>query len=526
MMQADNIQNIQNIQKFDYNTRSHWINEHRAQVKKYDAVILGGGIVGAGLARELALRGKSCLLAEKNDFASGTSSKSSKLIHGGLRYLEMGDFYLVFESLAERHWLIDTHPHLVKPIEFNIPIYQKKKAPRGAKSTALVGIGLWLYDLLSLFRTPFFHGKHSRSETISLFPGIKKEGLKGSYYYPDAMMLDDELVLEILFDTVKRGGVALNYTEVTHVGEKESDGTYTVTLKDSVATGEPFKVKADEVIVCAGPWTEIAGAEVEGGAVKKLKPSKGVHLIVPFEKFPIEHCFVMGIEDGRIMFGIPRKDFGEGAEVTIIGTTDSPEVADPSLAKTVASDVDYLLKVVEHYFPDRRITPNDIIQTYAGVRPLIDSGESSEATTSREHEIWRNTNGVVFMAGGKYTTFRRISEEIADFAFPKSKGNAKASKQPISTPADYQKRLLGTKIWGQYTDEWVRWKCAHQAPLTLADIVFRRMPLWMAGTKITPQALEKIAAIAGDYFNWSKDKISEELNSCNQLLKAGLDWKN
>ncbi|MEW6057777.1 MAG: FAD-dependent oxidoreductase, partial [Bdellovibrionota bacterium] len=196
----------------------------------YDAIIIGGGIVGAGLARELAIRGIKSLLVEKRDFASGTSSKSSKLIHGGLRYLEMFDFGLVFEALAERHWLLKTHPHLVQPLQFNLPIYSKENAPEGVRSSLLLGLGLWVYDALSLFRTPFFHGRYKTQDVKQLFPGIREEGLKGSYYYADAMMMDDEVVLETVADAHRRGATLFNYVEALGVGPRTAEGTFEVRL--------------------------------------------------------------------------------------------------------------------------------------------------------------------------------------------------------------------------------------------------------------------------------------------------------
>ena len=409
--------------RFSSQTRTKALEDLRSgQPPVYDAFVIGGGIVGVGAARELAIRGLKTLLVEKNDFASGTSSRSSKLIHGGLRYLEMLDFKLVFEALSERHWLLKTHPHLVKPLEFVLPAYEAKHAPPKARSGALLGMGLWLYDALSLFRTPFFHGWYDGKKLIEKFPGIRALGLKGGYYYADAMMLDDELVLECALDAKRRGAELLNYVSATKVS-KTSNGLYQIDLVDELSPGvatSPLKVFAKEVIVCVGPWTERVGSLIEGGAKKKLKPSKGVHLVVPWKRFPVDSVLVMYAPDGRIIFIIPRKDLGSDAEMVIIGTTDSPELGDPSDVSTSESDVDYLLQVLAEYFPEVGLTRNDIVNTYAGVRPLIDDGAETEAKTSREHEIWRNDQGVVFVAGGKYTTFRPMSQEIVDFSHPQS----------------------------------------------------------------------------------------------------------
>lgn len=510
-------------------------------VHPFDAVIVGGGIVGAGLARELAIRGINALLVEKGDFASGTSSRSSKLIHGGLRYLEMGDFNLVFEALAERHWLIKTHPHLIQPVEFNVPIYKKKWAPKGARSTALIGLGLWLYDGLSLFRTPFFHGRHSKEEVCHRFPFLKDEGLKGSYFYPDAMMCDDELVLETLLDARRRGASLLNYVEAQSVSGKNSSGCFEVLLGESLGTEQAslaqaslaqaslkpiktFIVKAKEVFVCVGPWTERFGTHVAGGACRRLKPSKGVHLIIPWERLPIKQCLVMYAPDGRIVFAIPRTDLGPGAECVIIGTTDSPESCPPEKVSADLKDVDYLLAVLKTYFPGVCLTQDDIAMTYAGIRPLIDSGKESEAKTSREHEIWRNKAGIVFMAGGKYTTFRKISQELADFTFPKSLSLNRESKKPLSLPSDYAERLKGKALWGRYTDEWFKWKIEHHCPLTLEDLVFRRSAIWMGGKNVTKGVIDEVLEIARVPFGLNVKESARQKERVYESLKEGSGW--
>ncbi|MBI3542837.1 MAG: glycerol-3-phosphate dehydrogenase/oxidase [Deltaproteobacteria bacterium] len=516
-----------NYPVFSHETRRQAIDKLRAEAKPaiFDAVVVGGGIVGAGLARELAIRGLKALVVEKGDYASGTSSRSSKLIHGGLRYLEMFDFHLVFESLAERHWLLSTHPHLVQPLEFNLPIYARGDAPPGARSTGALGIGLWLYDALSLFRTPFFHGKHSAGDCARLFPKIRSQGLKGSYYYADAMMLDDEVVLETILDAVRRGATALNYVRAEKVAEKGSDGLYDVTLTDTLDDqAKPVAVKAREVIACVGPWTEAFGSRVARGSARKLKPSKGVHLIVPWSRLPLERCLVMYHPDGRIIFAIPRKDLGAGAEQVIIGTTDSAEHGDLDRIQANRADIDYLLHVLEQYFPDAKLTEKDITMTYAGVRPLLDTGAKSEAKTSREHEIWRNDAGIVFMAGGKYTTFRKISQEIADFAFPKTSKHAHddESKSVLSEPADYAARLEGQPIWGRFTDQWVKWKLAHHAPCTLEDLMFRRMPIWMGGRKAFEQALGPVGELARAHFKWSAEELARQKAQALRSLEERL----
>lgn len=491
----------------------------------YDAVIVGGGIVGVGAARDLALRGLKVALFEMNDFAWGTSSKSSKLIHGGLRYLEMLDFGLVFEALSERHWLLKTNPHLVHPLRFVFPIYDGAHTPPGARPAALMQLGMWLYDGLALFRTPFFHGKYSDAEMKKFYPGLSDEGLQYGLYYADAMMRDDEMVLECALDAVRHGATCLSRARVDTV-KKNASGLYDVAVSDVFAQGGgqgPFTVQGREVIVCAGPWTERFGARVPSGAGKKLKPSRGIHLVVPWKRFPVDGCLVMSMPDQRIVFVIPRKDLGDGAEKVIIGTTDAPEPGDPGMVEANRGEVEYLLAALTKFFPGAKLTAADIKQTYCGVRPLIDDGNDVEAKTSREHEIWRNGDGIVFVAGGKYTTFRPMSAEISDFAFPQTKeGDSKAA---LSDPAEYEARFSGAPLWGRYTEGWLRWCLGHHQALTLEDIVFRRTPLWMEGEGLSDALLKRVAAIAAEKLGWDRARLDGEIKSVRVKLAAGSAWK-
>ncbi len=514
-----------NEPEFSIRTRRNTLDQFIEKKPTVDALIIGGGIVGVGLARELSIRGLKPIVLEKNDFASGTSSKSSKLIHGGLRYLEMFDFKLVFEALSERHWLLKSHSHLVRPLQFNLPFYDKENAPPGQRPQWMLSLGLWLYDTLSLFRSPFFHGKHSKKECLKIFPGIQDKGLRACLYYADAMMLDDEMVLECAYDAFKRGATLLNYCKVLEVKPKNSDGLFEVIFEDRLNSGKKIHILSHEVISCVGPWTEQIGSMIPGGAVKKLKPSKGVHLIFDHARFPIEHCLVMYSPEGRIIFAIPRVDLGTGANKVIVGTTDSPEKKDPNEITASKEDVQYLMDVLNRYFPKQNLTKKDIVMTYAGVRPLIDDGHQAEAKVSREHEIWKNDQGIIFMAGGKYTTFRVISEELADFAFPDSEAPGHHSRDQLSTPEEYSNRIMGHAIWGKYSIEWFKWKLQHHMPCTLEDLIFRRSPMWMDGKKLCVSnhaQLDEIIKMASDYFSWSNEETTKQRKLLTDSLKMNL----
>jgi glycerol-3-phosphate dehydrogenase len=424
--------------EFSYRTRAKNLN--RLKSESFDFLILGGGITGAAVARDAAMRGFRVALVEKGDFASGTSSVSSKLVHGGLRYLENYEFKLVFESLSERAWQLKDLSHIVRPLRFFIPVYKGEK-----RGMSLISIGLWLYDTLSLFRAPGLHHRHSKKILQEKLPGLKAEGLKGGFSYFDATMWDDLIVIETLRSAANAGALITNYTEALkpHFSTSSKDGSrhpqvagYTV--KDHL-TGEIISIQAERVIVCAGPWTDRVGeaiseAEVAtglGGATangkreeriwkKKLKPSRGIHLVFPREKIPVEGAVLMlHPDDGRVSFVMPRDDFGAG--VVVVGTTDGPASADPDHQPIPKSDEDYILDLLNRFFPGLKLTEKDVISRYIGIRPLVggdasEDGSASLQKVSREHWIETEENGVTYVAGGKYTTHRVMAAEIVDHA--------------------------------------------------------------------------------------------------------------
>lgn len=513
---------------FSSRDRSRWIAELRSNPdvpEVYDLVIIGGGIVGAGLARTLALCGKKVLLVEKGDFASGTSSRSTKLIHGGLRYLEMFDFKLVFESLAERSWLLRNHPHLVHPLAFHLPLYEREHAPSvGMRPAWILRLGLFLYDALALGRAPFRHGKKSPEQTLNAFSGLRERGLKGAYYYSDAYMMDDEIVLEAVYQASQHGARLLNYVKAEKIEPRNEQNLFSVQLQDQLDMGSrTFHVKAKEVFVGVGPWTEVFGNALAGGAGRRLKPSKGVHVIFSKNRLPVEEALVMFAPDGRIVFAIPRKDFGNQTDVVIVGTTETAYHQDLNQITADAQDVRYLLEVLKIYFGSQGLSSEDVLMTYAGVRPLLDSGESSEVKTSREHEIWRNPAGIVFMAGGKYTTFRKISVEIAEYIFPELKKKRKLSYIPLSSVGEYEERFgKSPGLWGRFTEDWVRWKIDYHMPCSLMDIIFRRMPLWMEGKNLSEELLLRIARIAQPHFEWTEEVLKQQVENVQQEIQLRL----
>lgn len=416
--------------EFSFRTREKAIQRFREDV--FDLLIVGGGITGAAVARDAASRGLRVALVEKRDFAYGTSSRSSKLIHGGLRYLENFELGLVFEALSERALLLKTAPHLVKPLPFYWPVYEGDANGRWTLSA-----GLWLYDLLALLRAPGFHRGLSKDGLLEDIPFLKKEGLKGGFRYFDASMSDDVLVVETVRAASEEGAAVANYVEAVEPLWKEEQivGFKVRDLESSNGHSE-LNLRAHKTVICAGPWTDQVGMTLQSQWKRWLTPSKGIHLIFDLKRIPIPGALVMSNQqDGRISFVIPRPDYGSG--VVIVGTTDGPTDQDPDRAEVQQDEVQYLLDRLQSYFPDLHLTRDDVISAYVGVRPLMgrelsDSDPALEdenapvlQKVSREHHMDVGPGGTVIVAGGKYTTHRKMAEEIVNFTLKSWKKDEK-----------------------------------------------------------------------------------------------------
>jgi glycerol-3-phosphate dehydrogenase len=372
----------------------------------FDAIIVGGGATGAAIARDAALRGLSVALCDHGDFAGQTSSHSSKLIHGGLRYLQYGDLPLVFEGLAERHRLLATAHHLCRPIEFLFPAYHG-----GRPSLGTLGIGVTMYDALALWRSPVSSRRALAGEVYELAPYLRTAGLAGAQLYVDCQTDDTRLVLENVLDAESAGAVAATYVHLQRPSERR--GHLHTLLAEDRESGETFPVRARAVVNCTGPFSDAFR-----GGTPALRPTLGVHAVFPADRLPTggRAIVINSPRDGRLIFTLPA-----GAR-TIVGTTDTdwnppdgsrrPRPQDEIRARP--SDVDYLLEAANHAFPPARLTREDVVSTFAGLRPLISSTAASTSATSREHEIWIDRQGLLTVAGGKLTTMRRMGEEAVD----------------------------------------------------------------------------------------------------------------
>ncbi|MBM4390331.1 MAG: glycerol-3-phosphate dehydrogenase [Deltaproteobacteria bacterium] len=369
----------------------------------FDLLVIGGGIVGAGAARDAAMRGLSACLVEQNDLAYGTSSRSSKLVHGGLRYLEQGEFSLVFESVSERRVLLEIAPHLVNPLGFIFPVYQDAKF-----GPLTLNIGMWLYDGLSLFRSPKIHKNLAPRQLAQEEPCLQRDGLRGAQLYYDCATNDARLTLETALDAQAHGAEVRTYTRVTGLLRDNNGRVRGVRARG--AHGETdVEIEARAVINATGPWTDAVRAMGEPGA-SILRTTKGIHIVVPRDRLPLRHAVVCSHPaDKRVLFALP---WGDRA---YIGTTDTDYQGDPAEVAATREDVMYLLDCMGKYFPGAKLAPGDVIATWAGLRPLI-SSEGSASSVSREHEILVDPSGLITIAGGKLTTFRKMAAEVVDRA--------------------------------------------------------------------------------------------------------------
>ncbi len=532
-------------------------NIEKLKNQHFDLLIIGGGITGAGIARDAVSRGMKVGLVNSNDFAFGTSSRSSKLIHGGIRYLENYEFSLVYEALSERAKLFDIAPHLVHPLRFMIPIFKDSRV-----GMFLMGVGMWLYDILSLFEAPQLHARLSKSDSLRKIPFLKKDNLKGSYVYSDAYMDDDRLVHETLRSANDQGAVIANYIKASE-GEFQEGQLKKVKCIDE-QTNEEFLVSATHFVSSVGPWTDQLGGSIFSDWKKILRPSKGVHLTFKRSRLPIKTAVVMGAEkSNRIVFAIPRK------EMIIIGTTDTDFSDDPGKVTTKQEDVDYILKVANSYFPHANLKEKDIIASYAGVRPLVNDGASTEGKTSREHTIITDDRNVTFVAGGKYTTYRKIAEDCLNAILPvypfeeRVKFNNNDTNKPLNefvTPQNMLKTQMQAESIQTQTglstenvemlierhgseclnmlDKWSGWLdrsvwCleAMQAIentmcLHIKDFYFRRTPLVLSFEDHGFQFLEDVGKVFQKYYSWSDEKLQSEYDLLKTCIKQEMSWKD
>ena len=378
----------------------------------FDAIVVGGGMAGAGVARDLALRGLSCVLVEKADFASGTTSRSSKLIHGGLRYLELFDFKLVRESLRERETLARLAPQLVRPLPFLAPVYRG-----GTRSLVKVRLGLRLYDLLTPGKRTERYRTIDAGQALALEPTIRSEDLLAAgYFFDDLLLSPERLCLENVLSARRAGAQALNYVQLEELRPRP-EGGWTARVRDLVA-GDVVTLAGWLLVNATGPWVDrvraLAGIDDRGPRI--LRTTKGAHLLLPRLT---EHAVYLSTQDERMVFVIPWRDF------SLVGTTDTDFTDSPDRVWATKEDVDYLLAETRRVLADPRVSAANVAYTYAGVRPLTFEGDAEgegagtakrASAVSRQHRVVAEGPEGRFLSvtGTKLTCFRSLAQEVGD----------------------------------------------------------------------------------------------------------------
>ncbi len=418
------------MKPFSWKSRNESIAQMKAASAEnpFDVFIIGGGITGAGIALDAAVRGLKTALIEKRDFAAGTSSRSTKLIHGGLRYLEHYDFALVREGLRERAELLKLAPHLNEPFPFVIPIYQDKS--RNYDHPLLVRAGLILYDLLAGKYNIQRHRRISLQETLQLAPQLDPRGLKGALVYYDGRTNDSRLVIEIIKTAnVHRAAIA-NYISFTGFLKDANKKISGVKLRDEF-TGEDLEVHSRTVINATGVWmNEVRSLSADlSNDDKQLRPSKGIHLTVSAERLKVTTAWLIpAIGEKRFYFVVPW----EGR--VNIGTTDTDYKDGKDSPGAIEAEVVNILQAINAYFPEASLEQSDVISAWAGLRPLISSGNTNQSTTavSRKEEIFADEDGLISLAGGKLTTYRLMAERGIDLAMEQLENSGVQAKK-VST---------------------------------------------------------------------------------------------
>jgi len=521
---------------------------HRLRTEQFDLAVIGGGINGAAVARDAAMRGLRVALIDKGDFAGQTSSCSTKLIHGGLRYLPQGQLRLVYEALHERERLSRiTAPHLVRPIPFLFPVYSGRTVSRLALSA-----GLFVYDLLALTPPPYRHQRLSADAIAAIEPALARGGLRGGALYYDGHADDSRLTLENVLDAIVHGAAAANYMELT--GFDKRAGTIRAAHVEDVASGSGLAIRAGIFVNASGPWVDAVRRMDDPGAEPTLRLTKGVHLMLKPERVPVRNSLVLSDGQGRIVFLIRNRDW------VLLGTTDTDYDGAPEQVHAQAADVDYLLKVVSKTVADARLDYQDVATSFAGLRSLVAvKGIKAPSMLPREELILAANSGMVSIAGGKLTTHRRIAERVVDLVcreLGKPSGKSPTLTTPLPgarpcsqtlPPADTITAAPRTELAERYgtrlalleaiveQQPWLGQPLGPQCPIlaveavfaarfemarTLEDFMVRRTALARRNPAQAEAVAPRAACLMGSELGWTAERVNLEVGQFGAALAA------
>jgi len=528
--------------------------------KKYDLLVIGGGITGAGIALDATTRGISTALVEMQDFAAGTSSRSTKLVHGGLRYLKQLDVKVVAEVGKERAIVYENGPHVTTPEWMLLPLHQG-----GTFGSFSTSIGLKVYDFLAGVKKSERRSMLSKEQTLSKEPLIKKEGLKGGGYYVEYRTDDARLTIEVMKAAVKKGATVLNYSKVEDL-IYENGRVVGVLVKDQL-TGEQYKILAKKIINATGPWVDILREKDGSKKGKMLILSKGVHIVIDQSRFPLKQAVYFDTPDKRMIFAIPRNG------KTYVGTTDTFYKDEKATPRMTQADLDYLINAINYMFPEVKAAQQDVESSWAGIRPLIHEEGKNPSEISRKDEIWESDSGLITIAGGKLTGYRKMAETIVDVVAEKftseegkNYGASKTKHLPISggdfggsekfaqfvasageqgvkagltkEDATHLARFYGSNApvvfqlvssqkasAEQYglpavTFAKLVYGIEHEMVATLVDFYFRRTGDLLFNINTVLQTKEAVSSYMADRFNWTDDEKQKQEAALNVEIKS------
>ena len=524
-----------------------------AEGKTFDLIIVGGGIIGANIARDASMRGLKTLILEKDDFATGTTSRSTRLIHGGFRYLQHFEFGLVREDMREREILLKIAPHLVHPLPFLIPL--TKPTDR-----FIMSAGTLLYDILSYDKSVPGRKHYSKKTTMKMEPNMKLEGLRGADQYFDCQIwFTERLCLENIVSAVENKAVALNHAKVTGI-LKEGNTVNGVKVQDTL-TGKEYEIKSRMVVNAAGHWMDAVCGMMYGQPKRMVRRTKGVHLLTP--RLSNNALVLYAKSDGRLWFVIPAGKY------SLVGTTDTDYKGDLEAVYSDKQDVDYLMKEVQRVFPN--LDTSDIYYTFAGLRSLPDSGDEKPSNVSRahktiDHEKLDGVKGFISVLGGKITGARGISEEITDLVCKKMDIKVKCKTAttplpgaPMVTREELSKYTADTKIdfetvsylaslygsrytkvldYAQRGARGIQPLCQHskditaeiwyavgeESTYTVSDFMMRRSGLGLAECQGL-DAVEIVGREMGKLFNWSPEEQQRQVNEYRNTATLAQKYK-
>jgi glycerol-3-phosphate dehydrogenase len=515
----------------------------------FDLVVIGGGITGAATARDAALRGLKVALVEKDDFASGTSSRSSKLIHGGLRYLETYQFRLVAESVREREKMMTLAPHLTELRPFLYLLY------RGyPESRAVLNLGLTFYDFVSGSWSKRRHSMLSAEKVLAREPHLRSDGLLGAGLYYDVLTDDARLTLDTVKGATEAGAVAINHATVSGL-VLEAGTCRGVTVTDA-ETGRTFDIHAHQVVSATGPWTDKTRELENTTPTHRLRPTKGVHIVVKKSDFPLDTAvFLRSPTDNRVVWPTPSLE----DDVVYIGTTDTDYTGDLDKVQPEEADIKYLLDVANHTIPEARLTESHVVGSWAGLRPLIAPPPGvSTSNTSREHAITTGPTGLIAICGGKLTSNRVMAQHLVDAAV-RAMGRpittSAAATTPISGGEDMVATRKAARIAGvpePLADQWFRrygsnagaviqlWRASpsnrevvgarqltraeiiysvkEEMTTTLTDLMTRRTSTFFWDAQGGLDGIDAVADELARLLGWSSERRDREIESYRNLV--------